>query len=268
MFYAAKWPGAGTLVCMAARHDKLTIASMAAIAVSISTTLHEGVGHGVTAWLRGDVVTELTSNHLSSVPPDRCVDAGGTLMNLLAGTACMLASRAAGERANLRYFLWLLGTLNVLSGAGYFLFSGVLGAGDWGQIIDGLPHHAALRVAMAIFGALLYAASVRWIALSLQPFVAERREYNTLGRMPYLVACAVDCLAGAFDPLGVRLLLISTIPAVFGGHSGLLWADVFLPKQRVQNPLAVQRSVAWWAAAVVMAGLFVVVLGRGVEFGR
>ena len=248
------------------RHDKLTIASMAAIAVSISTTLHEGVGHGVTAWLRGDAVTELTSNHLSSMPPDRWVDAGGTLVNLLVGMACMLAARAAGERANLRYFLWVLGTLNLLSGAGYFLFSGVLGVGDWGQIIDGLPHYAALRVAMAVFGAVLYAASVRWVALSLQPFVAERREYNTLGRMPYLVACAVDCLAGAFDPLGVRLLLISTIPAVFGGHSGLLWADVFLSRTYAEKPLVVRRSIAWWVAGVVVAGLFVVVLGRGVEF--
>lgn len=239
---------------------------MAAVALALSTTLHEGIGHGVTAWLRGDVVTQLTSNHLSSVRPDRWVSAGGTIANLIAGTASMLASGVVRRRANLRYFLWIFGALNLLSGTGYFLFSGVLGVGDWEQVIAGVPHYAALRVAMAISGALLYVAAVRWIARCLQPFVANRSEHNTLGRLAYLTACAVDCIAGAFDPLGVHLLLISTIPAVFGGLSGLLWADVFLAKAVADNPMRVQRSVGWWVAAVIVAGLFIGVLGPGVNF--
>lgn len=44
-----------------------TIISMALIASALATLLHEGLGHGVTAWLRGDIPTELTSNHLSSL---------------------------------------------------------------------------------------------------------------------------------------------------------------------------------------------------------
>lgn len=95
------------------------------------------------------------------------------------------------------------------------------------------------------------------VALRLRPFVADRSEYNLLGRWPYCVACVVDCLAGALDPMGVKLLLISTIPAVFGGFSGLLWADVFLPKSRERQALAVQPSRALWVAAAVIAGLFV-----------
>ena len=51
---------------MTAAHDRVTIASIAVIASALATLLHEGVGHGVTAWLRGDIVTELTSNHLST----------------------------------------------------------------------------------------------------------------------------------------------------------------------------------------------------------
>jgi hypothetical protein len=255
----------GTVVCMA-RHSKASVVSMAAIAASLASLLHEGVGRGLTASLRGDIVTELTSNHLSSIRPDRWVDAGGTIANLIAGTALMLGSRAAGERANLRYFLWIFGALNLLSGAGYFLFSGVLGAGDWGQIIEGWPHYVTWRVAMAIFGALLYVAVVKWSAMSLRPFIAERRDYNTLGRLAYVTVCVLGCVAGAFDPLGIKLLLISTIPALFGGQSGLLWADVFLPKSRIENPLTVQPSVGLPVAAVVVSGLFVAVLGRGVQF--
>ena len=46
------------------KSDRRTIASLAVIASALATLLHEGLGHGVTAWLRGDQVTELTSNHL------------------------------------------------------------------------------------------------------------------------------------------------------------------------------------------------------------
>jgi hypothetical protein len=46
---------------MSEQHCNATIVSMAVIASAVATLLHEGVGHGVTAWLRGDVPTELTS---------------------------------------------------------------------------------------------------------------------------------------------------------------------------------------------------------------
>jgi hypothetical protein len=251
---------------MERRHNKASIAAMAAIAVSLATALHEGVGHGLIAWLRGDTVTQLTSNHLSTLQGDRWVSAGGTLANLAVGIVSMMLSIVAGKRANLRYFLWLFGALNLLSGAGYFLFSGALGIGDWQQVIAGLPHYAAMRILMALFGAILYVSFLRLIAMEVHPFLASQGDYSALARWPYLVACAVDCLAGAFDPMGVRLLLISTIPAVFGGFSGLLWANVFLPKFCVNSPLTVQRSVALWVLAVIVAGLFVGVLGPGVVF--
>src|SRR2546429_6832960 len=106
---------------MSNEHSKPTIISMAVIASAVETLLHEGVGHGVTAWLRGDVVTELTSNHLSSIRPDKWVDAGGTLVNLFVGAIALLISRASGARAAQRYFFWLLAALNLLPGAGYFL---------------------------------------------------------------------------------------------------------------------------------------------------
>jgi hypothetical protein len=113
---------------MAERHSKTTIVSMAVLASAIATLLHEGVGHGLIAWLRGDIPTELTSNHLSSMRPDRWVDAGGTLVNLLVGVISLSVSRAEGNRPNFRYFFWILAALNLLPGAGYFCFSGSLGS--------------------------------------------------------------------------------------------------------------------------------------------
>jgi hypothetical protein len=251
---------------MPQRNDKLTIISMAVVGSAAATLLHEGVGHGLTAWLRGDVPTELTSNHLSTLRPDRWVDAGGTLVNLFAGIGSLLASRMARNRANLCYFLWIFGAFNLLHGTGYFMFSGISGFGDWNEVIRGLPHQVALRVSMTVFGAVTYALSVWLLAVLVRPFVEDRRTYNTVGRLPYLAEGLFSCAAGALDPLGVKLLLVSTIPAAFGGSSGLLWADSLLPRKTTGQTLVVRRQIAWWIAAVLLGGLYIAVLGRGIHF--
>lgn len=74
------------------------------------------------------------------------------------------------------------------------------------------------------------------------------------------------CIAGAFDPMGLKLLFLSTVPAAFGGLSGLLWGDVFLPRARGSDTLTVRRSPAVWIAAIVLGAAFVAILGRGIEF--
>jgi hypothetical protein len=250
------------------RHSKATIISMAVIASAAATLLHEGLGHGVTAWLRGDIPTELTSNHLSSLIPDRLVDAGGTIVNLIAGALSLLAARGSGERANLRYFLWIFAALNLLPGAGYFMLSGIFDFGDWSAVIRGLPHQAALRIGMTIFGIGLYVLVVRLLAIAIRPFVADRPMYNTVGRLPYYAACLFSCIAGAFDPLGIKLLLVSTMPAAFGGSSGLMWADNLIPRPAPDRPLTVQRQPAWWVAAAVLGLAYIIVLGRGIQFAH
>jgi len=249
---------------MQSRHSKATIISMAVVSMGLAALLHEGLGHGVTAWLRGDVVTQLTSNHLSNDQPDRFVEAGGTIVNVFTGAiALLLGSRA---RPNLRYFLSLFAAVSLLDSAGYFLYSGIIGVGDWAAVVAGLHHQAALRTSMSIFGAGFYYLCVNWIAISLRPFIATRSEFNTVGRLPYLAACIFYCIAGAFDPLGIKLLFLSTIPAAFGGLSGMLWADGLLPKAVPAEPLTVEPSPMWWWTAVIFGLAFVAVLGRGINF--
>jgi hypothetical protein len=249
-------------------HSRITIISMAVIAGGLATLLHEGVGHGGVAWLRGDIPTQLTSNHLSSLRPDRWVDAGGTLVNLAAGTLSLLAARAAGNRSNPRYFLWLLAAHNLFSGAGYFLFSGIIGFGDWQEVIRGLPHQAAWRVGMSVFGAALYVLVAHLLAVAIRPFCSARGDYNTIGRLPYLASCFFSCIAGAFDPLGIKLLLISTVPAAFGGSSGMLWLDSLMPRAQPSQFLYVRRQRGWWVAAALFAGAFIGIVGRGIDLAH
>src|SRR5580698_3144072 len=253
---------------MPTQHSKVTIISMAVISSGIATLLHEGVGHGVTAWLRGDVPTELTSNHLSTLRPDRLVDAGGTIINLIVGAGSLLISRGSGDRANVRYFFWILAALNLLPGAGYFLFSGILGVGDWNAVIDGLPHQVELRIGMSLFGAGLYLWVMRLLAVTVHPFAPDEAAYNTVCRIPYYAACLFSCAAGALDPLGLKVFFLSTVPAAFGGLSGLMWADSRIPKTPAERNLLVDRAPGWWIAAAVVGASYIIVLGRGIEFGR
>jgi len=181
--------------------------------------------------------------------PDRWVDAGGTLVNLIAGAISLWVSRVVGARANLRYFFWILAALNLLPGAGCFLFSGIFGFGDWQEVIQGLPHQVPLRITMTIFGAALYVAVVRLIAVAVRPFCSHRPTYNIVGRLPYYATCLFSCAAGLFDPLGVKLFLVSTVPAAFGGSSGLLWADSLMPAKAAERTLLVHRTPTWWIAA-------------------
>jgi hypothetical protein len=205
---------------------------------------------------------------LSALRADHWVEAGGTLVNLFIGAICLWAARAVVNRTNLRYFLWILGAVNLLPGAGYFVFSGIFGFGDWQEVIRGLPDQTTLRIAMTALGAALYVFVVRLLAIAVQPYCARRSAYNTVGRLPYYAAGIFNCAAGALDPLGLKLLLFSTVPAAFGGSSGLMWADSFISIKPSADVLWVRRQPAWWIAAGVLGAAYIIVLGRGIRFSH
>jgi hypothetical protein len=109
---------------------------------------------------------------------------------------------------------------------------------------------------------------VRLLAISIRPFVPDRSAYNSVGRLPYYAACLFSCAAGVFDPLGIKLLFVSTIPAAFGGSSGLLWADSLMPRTVPEQNLFIYRNQLWWIAAVVIGSGYIVILGRGIKFAH
>lgn len=250
---------------MPQQHSKATIISMAVVATGLAVLLHEALGHGVTAWLRGDIPTELTSNHLSSLRPDKWVDAGGTLVNLALGAIALTFAQIGGQRPNFRYFMWILAAHNLFAGSGYFMLSGIFAFGDWYQVIRDLPNQLAWRTGMTLFGAVLYFTSARLLAVEIRAFCPRRDMYNVVGRLPYLASGLFSTAAGLFDPLGLKLLLVSTIPAAFGGTSGLLWLDNLMPSIPVEHELVVRRSLAWWIFASVFALAYIVVIGRGIK---
>jgi len=112
--------------------DVVTVVSVAVLAYALANFLHEAIGHGGACVVVGGKPLVLSSVHFEcgeesiSAAARRLVAAAGTVVNFLAAGISLIAMRIAGvRRPRLAYFLWLFTTINLLMGAGYFLFSGL-----------------------------------------------------------------------------------------------------------------------------------------------
>ena len=259
------------------RSDVLTVASVAALAYMLGSTLHEGLGHGGACLLSGGRPLVLSSVHFECSADTCLVMAGGTLVNLLAGALFFVLGRLVSrEYPRLKFFLWLSMAVNLFAGTGYFLFSGIGGIGDWNDFIRGLGPQLPWRLGLTVLGVLSYAAAA-WINLmELRPFVgSDEQRYSRAWPMltvAYFTGGTLMCIAGAFNPRGAILILISAAASTFGGSSGLLWATQWLKSQSMvplgslERPIVIQRSWIWTVVAVVTTIIFVVVLGPSIRF--
>src|SRR5580658_8498707 len=140
--------------------DRVTVVALAALACVAQDLLHEGLGHGVTAWLSGAHSVTMSTVALASDIDTRLIAANGTLVNLLfAGIFWLLLRRARRYRPTTRYFLVLALMGNLFTGTGYFLFSGVMNFGDWAAVIRGLEPHWEWQLGLVLLGAVSYCAS-------------------------------------------------------------------------------------------------------------
>jgi hypothetical protein len=205
--------------------------------------------------------------------------AGGTLMNLLAGGVFFVLGRLTGRSSpRLKYFFWIAMTVNLFSGTGYFLFSGIGGIGDWGQFIRGLGSQSLWRIGLTIFGAVTYVLAARVSLLELRPLIgSDRQRYRRavrLSAIPYFAGGILMCIAGALNPMGMMLILISAAASTFGGTSGLMWSTNWLnrgtmiPYGAAGEAMTIERSWVVIVAAGVCAIAFVAVVGPGVRFAR
>jgi hypothetical protein len=249
----------------------LTICAISIVAAILSNTLHEGVGHGLTALLTGAKSGILTTVAWSSAFDSRLVEAGGTLVNLAAALVFWLVLRGAKNAVmSMRYFLLITCAFNLFSGTGYFFFSGVTNFGDWAAVISGLHRYWLWRMLLVIGGAVSYYAAVRVVGIGLVRYVGvprgRQRRMRKLTILPYFSAIVLLSLAGLLNPLGIQLLWQSALPATAGGQSGLLWLQYYIPRGIVPNRKSenLARSYIWIVIAAILTSVYVVVLGRGI----
>jgi hypothetical protein len=260
--------------------DWLTVASLAVLAYAAANVLHEGVGHGGACVLVGGAPQLLTSANFEcgtngvSAPAARLVAASGTIVNLIAGAVAVIAYRRSAARGPaLRFFLWLFGTINFLTGFGYFLFSGVGRIGDWADVMAAVHPEWVWRVVAAAGGFALYWIATKRAFAALAHFIGGgSSDRFTGGRhlalLSYATGAVLYCFAGALNPSGPRLLLISAAAASLGGTSGLWWGTNFLRGNATEGideaPTRIARDGRLVAAAGVAAFAFVCLLGPGI----
>src|SRR5436309_12335086 len=120
-----------------ARVDVPTVIAISALAYTLANIVHEGLGHGGTCLLVGARPTVLNAiffeydEQAATLFQQKWISAGGSIANVIVGLPIAWALRRARLAAALRYFLWLFAAVNLLTGFGYLMFSGIGGIGDW-----------------------------------------------------------------------------------------------------------------------------------------
>jgi hypothetical protein len=219
----------------------------------------------------------ITTVNMDCSADNRLVIAGGTLMNAAAAGIFFLIGRNTRVTSpHLKYFAWLSMTVNLLDAAGYLAFSGIGGFGDWAMFIEGFSPQWAWRVGLSMVGAGTYVLCARWSLLELRPLVGGGAQRYIVARRlcipPYLAGGIVECIAGAFNPQGWFLVVMSAAAPSFGGKSALIWGPEWLrgrgiPAGPDATPVPIERNWAWIVAGIVIGVCFIFVLGPGVHFG-
>jgi MFS family permease len=140
-------------------------ATLGGLAFLAACLIHEGIGHGGTCRLLGGQIAALNSAVFRCAPGSAWVDVAGPLANLIAALIGGILLFRLDPRARLREALALFVAFNACWGAGYLIYSGVTGQGDWAyalRAIAGDPWSlVVLRVLCGLAGALLYPRSLR-----------------------------------------------------------------------------------------------------------
>jgi hypothetical protein len=251
------------------------IIAISVVAFAAANLLHEGAGHGGACWLAGGHAKALSTVHFECSRGSRFVSAGGTLVNLIAGLLCWIRIRFLRHKSgHVRYFVWLLMTVNLLQAGGYLLFSGLGNFGDWADVIAGLTPVWLWRTGLTVLGAVSYVLAV-WLALlELRPFLAandwRRGGAKDLTLVPYITGGILYTVAGFLNPVGMMLVGLSAAAASFGGTSGMAWMTQWLGSRFVRKSrspcFTLQHSRGWLIAAFITASLFIGLLGRGIRF--
>jgi hypothetical protein len=262
--------------------DILTLIAISCLAYVLAVALHEHAGHSAACALLGSYPKEMGAFYVDcdnaglSNAGMRLVALAGPVVSLLTGIVCFLILRRVPRPARLgHYFVWLLGSLGLMSAAGYPLFSGVSGMGDLGTTRDGVFYEAVpewfWRITLTAFGAIAYWWVVKfmWQTMGRQLNASDAvqlRHARRVTLISYVAGGVAYAAIGLLNPYGFIIVAVSVLPSSLGGTCGLLamWSVVRrYPVPATQNPgpgLNFPRNWTWIgiAAAITLAyaGIF------------
>src|SRR5271167_4694626 len=260
---------------VSAKDDRLTLIGISALACILGDVLHEGLGHGVTAWLSGAHRVTMSTVALQCDIDTRWISANGMLVNLLfAAIFWLLLGRPQRYRPATRYFLVLAMAGNLFTGTGYFFFSGVTNFGDWAAVIQGLRPRWMWQLGLVVLGVASYYASMLVVAAKLNSFRGQdegSRRLRGLCWTPYFTDGILAGLGGLLNPAGLFYVIASALPSTLGANAGLLSLPSMMrrwSRSQEQQVGPIGRSWMWIATAAIASLLFIFVLGRGLTWSR
>jgi hypothetical protein len=251
--------------------SKATIAAMAAVVALLVPVIDQLAGHGIAAALFHARIVQASSAYLiadtSGLPEvaGRFIAGAGVAALLIVGAIALRAAPSAG-RANMDWFLWLLGTSCLFGGAGTLLLLSLAPVGDVQAIVAGMPYRGRLLWVLTLLGLLLEAGIIVESGRALRDLArgASRRAVAPAIVIAYLLIGALDTIAAARNPASMLYVGTSALATTFIGALPLAFLWVAVPK-RVDDPEAAVRraSPAWLTAGALAAVALVWVLGPG-----
>ncbi len=244
------------------------------MALALCDTLHE-LAHVAAALLPVQVSqVAISSVGISTRGSSPLVALAGPLANLLLALFLVFA-RSPSRSSRARYFAWIFGTSNLFDATAYLLYSALLGSGDWATVFDAALSPHLWRPVIGVAGIAAYAASVlvslRVLRLLIADGVVTLDQARRYGPVTYWAGGLVLTAAAALNPISPWLILTSGVATGFGAMAGFVLMPALLKQigdRSSGSATPIRRfGVAWAATGILVATAFVVVLGRGLQFG-
>lgn len=246
-------------------------ATAAAIGVSayvLAAVVHELVGHGGMCVALGGQAVRVSSLFLDCDIQRPLIAVAGPGANIITGlsaTAVAYALRNSRPHRHVQVFSWIFGAYSMFFAAGYMLFSGVTGRGDWAFLLGPESPNSTLRLFLGAFGTVAIMASVRLLRLAAWGEIPISRTIGWHRIVIIYVGATLVAFAGAaLDPAGVHAVIRLPPAAPFAGL-GLLWLGRTRGRTEESpsgtTPLPGHR--VWLAVGLIAAILFVGLLGPG-----
>ena len=254
--------------------NAFTLAAIGALACIAADMVHEAVGHGTASLLMSDPILSLSTVAIQNASPSRFVSAAGTTANLIVGVLSLLLFRRVRKLTPSTYFLWVFGAFNLFN-VGYLIASACMNSGDWAAVISGLSPSWLWRCALGLVGIVFYVLSVRWVASFAIDFVNHRQiaigDSRRLVWPAYLAAGVALTVASIFNPISPSLILVSGVGASFGLNCGFLFLPPIIAGNATYHGVGEGRipfSTLWLIVSVIICGLFIGILGTGINFAN
>jgi hypothetical protein len=240
---------------------------------------HEIGGHAAACAIQGGHVATIGAFYVECKGllgfDNILVACAGVFVNIMLAIAAYFFWRRATDDTA-RITLWLVWVSQAFVASGYFLFSGITGAGDLGIGKDGSLSHFGLTwpvqiIEIAIGGAsyiLLVRAAIRALDMVVGKGPETRRVRRLIAHVYYGSACVAALLVGLLNPLGIFITVMSAAASSFGGLAGFISIGYAVGDTGEAKPILLGRNLTVVAAGLAALVAFGLILGPSLQFSK